>query len=89
MTLRTARRATVLLCGLIIVFAGLTIAMKQYALVWWVGCVIAAVAAAVIVATNYNGTRRFTRVEGFILSGLVVLIAVVGFITGATGLLPF
>ncbi len=37
MTLRTARRATVLLCGLIIVFAGLTIAMKQYALVWWKG----------------------------------------------------
>jgi len=78
-----------LLCGLIIVCAALTSALKQYALVWWAGCFIAAVAAAVIVATNRNGTRRFAPTEGFILSGFVVLVAVVGFIAGATGLLPF
>ncbi len=85
----TARQATGSLCGLIMVCAALTGALKQYALVWWTGCVIAAVAAAVIVATNHNGTRRFTPAEGFTVSGFVVLMAVVGFITGATGLLPF
>lgn len=85
----TARRATGLLCGLIIICAALTGTLKQYALVWWAGCVIAAVGAAVVVATSHDSARRFTPARRFIASGFVVLMAVVGFVAGATGVLRF
>ncbi len=82
----TVRRVTMLLCGLVTVFAGLSIAMKQYALVWWAGCFITALTAAVIVATNRNG--RFIPVQALIVVGVGVLMAVVGVIVGAKGLSP-
>ncbi len=82
----TAREAVVLLCGLVIAFAGLTIAVKQYALIWWAGCLIAAVSAAIIVTISRNGNERFIPPAVLIVAGVGVLMVVVGFIAGARGI---
>ncbi|MGZ3666760.1 MAG: hypothetical protein ACXVDA_20020 [Ktedonobacterales bacterium] len=73
-----AKRFIVTLCGLAIVFAGLTIAVKQYALVWWVACLIAVIIAMIIVVGNHNG--RVTLPGILLVSGVGVVALLVGMI---------
>ncbi len=76
-----ARRLIVALCGLAIIFAGLTIAVKQYALVWWVACLITVVTAMIIVVSNRN---RHAALPGILLvSGVGVVALVIGIVVGS------
>ena len=76
-----AKRIIVALCGLAIVFAGLTIAVKQYALVWWVACLIAVIMAMITAVGNRNG--RATLPGILLVTGVAVVALIVGLIIGS------
>jgi hypothetical protein len=81
-----AKRSAALLCLLICIFGMLTIIMKQYALVWWIGCIVAAFVGSVIVATNLQvqeaAPRMWLRASVFIVpAAALVLGLLIGYVT--------
>lgn len=77
-----ARRVIVVLCGLAIVFGALTVAVKQYALIWWAACFIAALVAIIVVLANRNSTRSGV-LGAFLVAGVGILAALVGVFLGS------
>ena len=74
----TARRSAATLCLLICIFAALTITVKQYALIWWTGCIIAAFIGTLLVMNTLQVQealpRRLLRASVFVVPAAAIAI---------------
>ena len=79
----TTRRSAATLCLLSSVFALLTVTVKQYELIWWAGCIIAAFAGTIIVmrATEIHEPNSHRLLKASVVIVPVIAIAL-GLLTG-------
>jgi len=89
MSQEAARRSVVMLCMLIVVFAGLGIIVKQWAIVPWAGMIIAALAGFAIATTNYLVTTNriraghLTPARMLVVAGIVVVPSIIAVVIGS------
>jgi hypothetical protein len=77
----TSRRFAATLCLLSGAFAVLSIAVKQYALIWWIGCITSAFAGTIIVANSLQIQEPMPRMalqaSVFIVPAAAIVLALV------------
>ncbi len=75
------RRSAATLCLLSCLFAVLTVTAKQFALIWWLGCIASAFAGTVLVANSlpvqWPIPRRLLKASVFIVPAAAIALALI------------